>query len=275
MLKSSDKNLAELIVEALSYGPNQTLEDIRENADSIEKTEFTLQAWYKALSRLSDESIVVKQGKRYSLNTSWIVDVLQFSESMRRHYLEDDQESIVLPDEERESKIFKFKDLLSMNTFWAHVLVKIASQTKDKTLYIYNPHFWFYLAHGDVEEQYSRSMEEMGVEIYLIVGSNSFLDKWNAKFFEDNVRHWLSPEPIYPERHKYYNALGEYFIEVTLSEETASKIEKIFTQAKSLSDVSQLELIDLFQKKSPCKMKITKKHSKAPAFKKKIKSYFP
>lgn len=277
MLFAENQTIKELIVQELSYSPSLTLQELTEKISPKLKQKITLQGWYKALKILIAQGIIIKEKKKYILNTSWVVDVLQWSHRLKNVYIEKENEPVIaLPKKEREKVTFKFPDLLTMNGFWAHLLVYIGSQNpKDPIIYAYNPHFWFYLAQSAVEKQYNRGLESFGIKTLIIIGSNSFLDKWNAQFFEKtSIEYYFSKKPFYPDQTKYINYFGDYLIEVKVKKEMAKKIDHLFKNTISLSDISQLELMGLFQEKSLCTITVSKDGKKGGVFKRKIKRYF-
>lgn len=276
MLFTKDQPIAELIVQELSHSPHLTLEELTKRLTPKLKQKITLQGWYKALKRLIEQGVVIKQKRKYALNISWVVDALQWAHRLKGVYVEKEKERVIaLPKKEKEKVVFRFSDLLSMNSFWAHLLVHIASQLARPVIYAYNPHFWFYLAHGEVEKQYNRSLDSFGTKTLIVIGSDSFLDKWNAQFFDKtNIEYHFLKKPMFPDLGKYVNYFGEYLIEVKVDKAMAKKIEQLFKNTTSLSDISQLELIALFQEKAPCTITVSKNKRKGEPFKRKIKRYF-
>jgi len=277
MLFTENQTIKELIVQELSCSPHSTLEELIKNISPKLKQKITLQGWYKALKGLITQGIIIKEKKKYILNTSWVVDALQWSYYLKNVYIDKEKEKVIaLPQKEKEKMVYKFPDLLAMNSFWAHLLVYIGSRKpKDPIIYAYNPHFWFYLAQSAVERQYNRGLEAYGVKVWIIIGSNSFLDKWNSQFFEKtSIEYYFAQKPFYSDGTKYINYFDDYLIEIKLKKEMAKKIDQLFKKTTSLSDISQLELIGLFQEKSPCIVTITKDKQKGEIFKRKIKRYF-
>ncbi len=277
MLFTENQTIKELLIQELSYSPHLTLEEIIEKISPKLKQTITLQGWYKALKTLIAQGVIIKEKKRYVLNTSWVVDALRWSHQLKNSYIDKEKERVItLPKKEKEKVTFKFPDLLAMNSFWAHLLVFIGSQKpKDPMIYAYNPHFWFYLAQSTIEKQYNRGLENFGVKVFMIIGSNSFLDKWNAQFFnKTSIDYYFSQKPFYSDGTKYINYFDEYLIEIKLKKEMAKKIDHLFKNTGSLADISLLGLISLFQEKSPCTVTVSKNKIKGQTFKKKIKRYF-
>ncbi len=277
MLMTPHQTFDELIIQELSRSPHLSLENLIRSINPKLKQEITLQAWYKALRRLQNQGVIIKQAKRYTLNVSWLVQVLKWTHTLRRTYIDQVKEKVIqLPTREKQKIRFRFPDLLALNSFWAHILVHIGSLSSGgKVVYAYNPHFWFYLAHGAVERQYNQSMKTHKVKTKIIIGAATFLDRWNAQFFAPKIiEHWLSPNPLYPEQHKYFNYLSGYFLEIQINKKMAQKIDHLFKRINSLAEISPLELIGLFQEKSPCQMIVSKNRQKGEAFTRKIKRYF-
>lgn len=277
MLFTPKQTLDEQIIQELSKTPHLELEKLIKKISPRLKQKISLQGWYKAIKRLLDLGVVIKQRKKYTLNVSWLVQVLKWAHTLKAVYVDRAKQKVIkLPVLQKQKVKFTFPDLLALNAFWAHILVHIGSLTRgEKTVYAYNPHFWFYLAHGDFEKQYNQSMKAHKVKTQIIIGANTFLDKWNAQFFDPKIiEHWLSPKPLYPEQHKYINYINGYLLEIQINKKTAQKIDELFKKTKSLSDLSQLELIGLFQERAPCTMTVSKNHQKGTAFARKIKRYF-
>lgn len=276
MLLTSQQNICEHIAQVLSHHPNSSLQELQQRIKSQYQKKLTLQAWYKALKKLIQDGVVIKQKMTYSLNTSWVADILRWSHTLKQNYIENTRTQVIkLPTKEKEKIIYRFPNLLALNSFWAHVLVYIGAQyPKNNTVYGYNPHFWFYLAHSSVEKQYNRSMGEVGAKTYLIIGSKTFLDIWNEQFFPKNVEYWCSPKPLYLQKWHYINYVAGFLLDIKIDKKMADSIDKLYKSVISLQDINQLEIIAMFQDKVSCSMTISKNKRGGEAFKRKILRYF-
>jgi len=276
MLCTHNETLAELIIRELSKRPRMELAELIALVSPRLSKPITLQAWYKTLQKLTKDGVIVKVGKRYSLNASWLAQILHWAGVIDRVYIDQEVWPVIeLPTKANQKIVYRFRNPIDLDTFWGHLLVHIASQKKGVKVYAYNPHFWFYLGHGHVEERYNKSMIEFKAHSYIIVGSDSFLDKWNAKFFPKKYfSYWLSPKPLYPDNSRALNYIGGYFLEIKLHKDTAQKIHELFSRVKNLSDVSQIELISIFQRKALCTLTVSLASGKDEAFKRKIARHF-
>ena len=103
-------------------------------------------------------------------------------------------------------------------------------------------------------------------------------DKGKSKnclsFSQKYFSYWLSPKSLYPDNSRALNYIGGYFLEIKLHKDTAQKIHELFSRVKNLSDVSQIELISIFQRKALCTLTVSLASGKDEAFKRKIARHF-
>jgi hypothetical protein len=274
MLASHKERVDDLIVEALAERPAQTAADLLARVQPLLDNELTSQGWYKALRRLIAQEVLIKIGKTYSLNTRWILSVIRWAEQAERTHLTHPQLPTIRLPKGRERITYRFKNLLEMDTFWGHLLVYIAARAKKpRVLYAYNPHFWFYLAHEQSEKEYNKGMNEFGVKTVMLIGSKSFLDRWNAQFFDRFIYSWLHPSALFQDTSRHYNYLDGYFMEVRIAPEAAREIDALFLRVKTIGDVSPLELIRIFHTRRACSITLSKSRAKGEKLKMRVERY--
>jgi len=274
MLAGQNERVDDRIVEALAERPAQTAAELLKKVQPSIENKLTVQGWYKALRRLIAQEVLIKTGKTYSLNTRWIRSVMRWSERAERSHLTHPPLPTIRLPRGRERVTYHFKNLLEMDVFWGHLLVYIAAHAKKpRVLYAYNPHFWFYLAHEQAEQEYNKGMNDFGVQTMLLIGSKSFLDRWNSQFFDRSIRHWLHPVPLFANVKNAFNYLGGYWMEVGLSPGTSAVIDELFTRAKSIEDVSPLALLNIFHAEQACSISVSCSRSKGERLKKMCERY--
>lgn len=102
------------------------------------------------------------------------------------------------------------------------------------------------------------------------------MDLWSEKKHpEKTLRYYCSPKQLFNHR-LYLTAIGQYYIQVKISEEMAVNIDKLFHDTKFDIDSQEppQHVSDFFKQKSPCTMTIEKNAEKAEKFKRKIGRYF-
>src|SRR3989344_4708149 len=274
MLASAHQHIDDQIVAALSARPAQTASELFAKVCSPLQDKLTVQGWYKALRRLMAQEVLIKTGTTYSLNTRWILSAVRLIEQAERSHLVAPPLSPLRLPHGHQRITSHFNNLLQMDTFWGHMLVYVASQSKRPgVLYAYNPHFWYYLAHEQSEKEYSKGMGTFGVKTRMVIGSKSFLERWNAQFFDQSISHWLHPVPLYGSQCAAYNYLDGYFMEIKIAPQAAKKIEDLFSSVKSLDQISPLTLVSIFHAHNPCSINISKSKVRGEGLKRKVESY--
>ncbi len=274
MLASGKPKIDDLIVRALATRPAQTASELLQQIETRLKNKPTTQGWYKALRRLLAQEVLIKDGQTYSLNTRWVLSVIRWAEQAEKtHLISPPFEPVRLP-KGKQRITFHFKSLVAMDTFWGHLLVYIASQAKrPPTLWAYNHHFWFYLAHEQSEVEYNKGMREYGVKTRMLIGSDGFLDRWSTGFFDSTFKFWLHPVPLYKDETAIYNYLDGYFMEVKIATSAAKAIDQLFKETKNLDQISPLTLIRIFHSNAPCTLTISRAKTRGEALKSKVEKF--
>ncbi|MEK7601092.1 MAG: hypothetical protein AAB480_00980 [Patescibacteria group bacterium] len=274
MLAGRTERIDDVIVGKLAERPAQTAAELFVRVRPHIGDVPTPQGWYKALRRLIAQEVLIKTGKLYSLNTRWLLSIIRLAEQAEQTHLTHPPLPTIRLPRGRERVTYRFKNLLEMDTFWGHLLVYIAARAKKpRVLYAYNPHFWFYLAHEQAEKEYNKGMRDLGVKTIMLIGSKSFLDRWNANFFDNSIRAWLHPVPLFKDSRVAYNLLGEYFMEIKISPESAKSVDTLFAGAKSLNDVSPLALLHMLHSRQSCSITISRGATKSRQLRRLAKRY--
>ncbi len=142
MLCTKHETIADRIICELAREPRQELSTLIEKIAPKMKKKMTLQAWYKSIKNLIDSAAVIKEGKRYSLNSVWLAGFLQVAETIQRVYVEEESARVVaLPSKANQKITYRFRSALGLDKFWGHLLAYLASQHKGVKVYAYNPAF--------------------------------------------------------------------------------------------------------------------------------------
>lgn len=276
MIYSKHQNLADAVVDYLTYHPGSSLSAMRVGVEAtIGRASF--QAWYKALGRLLDDGVIVKIKKRYSLSATWASKVMRLGFFIRSNYLSKEaRHPIDLPTVAGEKTAYRFPDLVTMDTFWGHLAISLIVRNPGKAFYFYNPHTWFFVAHEFESKAYFESMQMYKVKNYTVVGGKTPIDEWSAKFHPKAIsQYYCSAKSLFDHR-LYITAIGDYYIEVTIEEGMARKIDLLFRAAifDPRKERPPKGIENLFEHKSPCKMVVYLNPIKAAQFSRRIHRFF-
>jgi hypothetical protein len=165
--------------------------------------------------------------------------------------------------------------LLKMNDFWSHILLILIQQSKNKILLGWNPHPWFHLVQTEQEKQYIQSLTLAGSKLYLIVGGNTFLDRWTEKFWDKNtVAYSFGKSNFATERTTYINVVDDYVLTVKIDPKVAHQIDDIYKNVQSMDDINLQSILSLFHQKTKISVRLEKDAEKARKVKIKFKKYW-
>ncbi|MDD5068032.1 MAG: hypothetical protein PHS53_01030 [Candidatus Pacebacteria bacterium] len=268
------KKLAETILEALSTEQFLNASQIHKKVVEVGGRKYTIQGLYKELKKLQEEGMLFKLETRYSLRLPWVLNFLSLADTLSSTYIERPRSPLVLP-EINKKEIWHFTDLLKMNDFWSHLLLMIIQQSKKKILLGWNPHPWFHLVQTKQEKQYIESLKLAKSKLYLIVGGNSFLDKWTEKFWDKKaVEYSFSKSDFQNERSTYINVVDDFVVTVKLDPKTAEEIDRIYEKTKSLNDLDLQAVLAIFRKKTKCSIWLENNPEKARKITIKFKKFW-
>ncbi|HEV7449352.1 MAG TPA: hypothetical protein VGP13_02305 [Candidatus Paceibacterota bacterium] len=262
------------IIKTLAAHPSLGGQDIQKKVAQMSGERYSIQGVYKDLRKLQKEGVIFKLRKKYSLRLPWVLEYIEQADAMADTYLERPSLPTLFPSKGQKT-IWHFTDLLKMNDFWSHLLLLLLQQSKDKTLLGYNPHPWFHLVQTKQEEQYIHALRRTSSKLRLIVGGNTYLDKWTEKFLDKRVvSHSFAKSSFHTERAIYFNVIDDYVITVKLDPHIAQEIDRIYADTKSMDDLDLLSVLRLFRQKTKVRMWLEQNPAKAKGFRTKFKKFW-
>lgn len=268
------ESLAQHLIKTLAHQQFTDVQNLRGKITEASGKKYSLQGFYKELKKLQDRGVVFKLGNKYSLRLPWVLDSLALAQVLEKNYVERPQLITILPDINKK-EIWHFTDLLKMNDFWSHILLILIQQSKNKILLGWNPHPWFHLVQTKQEEQYIKALKLAKSKLYLIVGGNTFLDKWTEKFWDkDTVKYSFGKSDFDAERATYINVVDEYVLTVKLDLKIAREIDEIYRNAKSMEELDLQSVLSIFQRKTKATIWLERNPEKARKIKTKFKKYW-
>lgn len=268
------KQLSHFIVKALAQEPSLDVSELNKYIVAESGKNYSIQGLYKELKNLQQEGVLFKLGNKYSLRLPWVLDFVSLADSLSRVYVERPQFSNILP-EIGKKEIWHFSNLLKMNDFWSHLLLILLKQSKNKILLGWNPHPWFHLVQTEKEEQYIKALKLVKSKLYLIVGGNTFLDKWTEKFWkEKNIKYSFGKSDFQDQRSLYVNVVDDYVVTIKLDSKTSQAIDQIYQETKTINDLDLSAIISIFNQKTNASIWLEKNPEKAKKIGIKFKKFW-
>lgn len=269
-----EKQLSHYLLKALSAEQSLEVKILNEKIKKESGKSYSVQGLYKELRNLQKEGVVFKLGNKYSLRLPWVLDFISQSEVLSKTYVERPQLTAILPNANKK-EIWHFSNLLKMNDFWSHLLLILLEQSKDKVVLGWNPHPWFHLVQTEKEEQYIKALKLAKSKLYLIVGGNTFLDKWTEKFWDEKVvKYSYGKSDFHKERSLYLNVVDDYVINIKLDSDISHAIDAIYTRTKSMNDLDLPSILSIFNQKTDASIWLEKNPEKAKKIRNKFRKFW-
>ncbi len=270
LLKPS--TLEEVVVKFLSEGEKSTatlLTKIRESGRDITK-----QGFYKALRKLKGEEIILVYRKIVSLDTVWIKKMGDlFEEITKAHALRRDSFDIVGLDD-RESMTYLFSNAKNLDTFWGYIQSILIHKIEPcEPIFSYDPHYWFYIARKEREQELLKEMVEHKRQFLMTVGGTTPLDKVVRQDFNNDYLQY-NYKKMFDAPNYYITLLSDYIIEVTLDISVSTEIENIYQNEKVITAEIINSLDKLLLSKGRNKIKISRNRKRAVLLRKKFQKDF-
>lgn len=260
MLFGLDRRLDDLVVEMLLDAPGTAAAALQEKLSGLGE-QNTIQALYYTLTRLEDAGIIYKLQRRYFVRPSWLLKMKVRAERCLQAYPEN---PFLLPTESKAE--WKLKSLAELHSWWSNVTTTLFGDAAVREYYEWVPHVWFHLSSTGLEDQVLESHAQRSVPYYLLVGSDSYLDRSYLDLrsrVEGVTRFFASP----PDRLRsaYISVLGAYTITITLDEKLSQHIDELFSSVRQAADFDPRQFERLKQKKSTINFLLERNEAKALA----------
>lgn len=273
MILHAKENLEDFIVKLLAESSGFSVSEIIKRISEDHK-KFTLQAVYKELRKLQNGGVVVKLKHAYSLRLPWILDFVSLADTISNTYLDSPSLTSILPDRHKK-EIWHFNNLMKLNNFWSHVLLTLIQQSKKKTLLGWNPHPWFHIIQTKQEEQYIKSLGIAKGKLYLIIGGNTYLDRWAERFFNKKVVEYSFGKSVFEkDRSTYVNVIDDYIVTVKLDGKTTQLIESLYKNTNSAEQINISATLAVFNGKVKSSLWLEKNPQKAEILKNRFNRFF-
>ena len=234
----------------------------------------SLQKFYKELRKLQSSGVVFKLKQSYGLRLPWAIDFMSLADTISNTYVNPPLLSSILPDKNKK-KIWHFDNLLKLNDFWSHILLILIQHSKKKILLGWNPHPWFHLVQAKQEEQYLKSLGLAKSKLYLIIGGNTYLDRWTEKFLNKKVVEYSFGKSVFEKnRSIYLNVIDDYVVTVKMDTKTNQEIENLYKNIISVENMNIATMLRIFHSKVKASVWLEKNLRKADILRGRFTKFF-
>jgi hypothetical protein len=234
----------------------------------------TFQAVRKAILELVEDSVLVKEGKEFSINKQWVLETKKTLDTLYSDLNKERTRARGVESIKGEVSVFTFGSLNEMMRFWQELIDDWFNNFKkgDYNLNCYQAaHTWEGLLHLDREKKLMGQLKKKGIISHILSTGNTPLDKNIRKFYESiGVKTYISPSISTFDKSYYVGTYGDLIIQAQYPEKLVAALERFFKKNKSIEELNLKELSDIVNKKTEIKLTVIKNLSMAKQINKSI-----
>ena len=273
MLCDTQHRLEGLIVETLAHNPSVSALWLQERI-KLRYRAFSIQAVYQELRKLRKNGVVVKVGENFSLRTGWVLEVMELSDSMYDNYLCRPGAQELFP-EVGQKNSWQLPDLYSVGAFCSQLVLSVIQHSGQKMCFEYAPHAWYHLCPGPNEAQFLKALELTKCQYFLVVGSDSYLDKkYNEWFSQVSGEIAFGHHIQESTREQYSFVCGDFIGTIKLPSAMRNSLDSLFMNVRSDHDVQVNEIMSLFRERIKGVVSLSNNPDKARRLQKRFKIFF-
>jgi len=271
MIESKKQSIEDIVVETLAKNPYTLGPDLLLLIQKI-RPKTTKQALYSALKSLMESETVAKIGNKYFLSRLWLQKINKLFKTQKEKEIVRD---VIFDLKDKESISYHFPSLLTCDTYWAHVFNLLIDWTpEDCPIFVWNPHEIFTVGRNQIEKDIFKEFQEKNKYAFFITRENSVLDLEFKKIWSNSHVSITTDDKIKFENSYYLNIFQDFIIEVYLDEKLTKEIDNFYKNNQKLNGDNIKIFENLFSKKYPVRMKISRKKEKASLLRKKLSKDF-
>jgi len=272
------KRVKDMIIDILAFEWPLSLSQIYNRIKKNYSHSVTCQATYKAITELLDAGVLIKENKLYSINADWIDKLKEFCLHIQKNHSEEEKlpliEGVLKAKTDNNVTVLTFNSTLEMDKMWMRIkkeYYKNLDKEKDVTFWE-GAHCWWLLIYPESEHEELNRLKEKGVRHFFINHGDKNLDKHAKKFYEHaNIEFKIDKGPVECD----IGVFGDTIMQVYLPKEIKHKIERIYEDYKSASEINIPEFIDnVLKKKVQINLILTKNKEIADQLKKRVLNEF-
>lgn len=265
------KKLNDLIVNKLIEDKSISTQKLHKEV--AKEYDISLPNFYKVISNLLDEQILIKRDKKLFLHNRWVMWFIDIAERLKNTYLTEEKNIIELQD--WEAMYHKASNVEALDGVRGDRMLQVNRVYGNKeATYVYQAHPYYALWMKNTEMAFFKEAKKLA-DVYFLTWNSNFLDTYWANLYSEIGIQSIASDTV-PFLKDWYcvTVIGDYVFEVLYPKEISDYLKIFFDSIKKLEDLNQELFERVFKMKADFKLTLRRDTNQADNIKKIFKKIF-
>jgi hypothetical protein len=251
------KNVKDLVFSILSAEYPLSIIELTNRIQRNYNISVTYQAVRKAIEGLLEQGVLLKQGKKYSVDKDWIFKLRSFFDQLLTRYDEgrSTNEFTVEPGKENYA-VYTLPSLFELDVFWGDVLWYLTDHLtpQEDRNHVYVEYYaWWMLINLGRETKLVEHCVKKKVKVHMVLSRDLPLNRWAAKIYSDMGYRMKIAADRDSGEYIVINILGDTVLQIRYPAAIIKKVRSFFEKYSTTQDMSMKEITEIAH--SPCEIK--------------------
>lgn len=235
---------------------------------------ISLPNFYKVVSKLLDEQILIKDAGKLSLHSRRIGEFGEVADKLKKTYFETWFGPIDL--KEWEMMNFQANSIKDIDGIWGDVFLNVHRlHETSEPMYVYHAHPYYALWMHKTEMTFFAAAQKKAA-VFLLFSDTCFLDGyWSDLYIKAGMKHVaMSKKHPFLQDGYCLNVIWDYIFEFMYPKTISEYFKVFFSSVHEISQFNKELFGKIFEMKWDCKVTLRRNKKDAEMFKKEFKKYF-
>jgi len=243
------KNAKDLVFSILSKKQPLSAIELHNIIRRTYNASLTYQAVSKAITKLVEKKVLLKEGKFYSISQTWLINVkVVIDKLLTTNKSTQEVRSFNVEIAHSDYAVYTFSNLLDLDNFWDDMLIYLTDnmQKEEHQSFLAHAHYgWWLLINLGRETKLFAYMIKKGLTCYNLFIGKYPLNLWAEKIYKDmGVIFKVIEDPSIDESITL-NVIGDTVIQVHYPKKILNKLSTFYKKYKNTQEMSLREISEL------------------------------
>lgn len=272
MLLGTRPNVKEILIHCFRISSCLSANEIYEWVAKVRKV--SKRTVLKELANLIQEGVLIKLKERYLVKSTWIFDLMHLAEDLRNKQQNRDNLLFQLPGI-NEKKTWKLFSVRRLDAFWEHIIFILYKLSRQRTMYVWVPHYWFHLIDFRKEQQIFRAMHIDSNKRFYLIGGDTFIDRMPEKFWDRGIYRWVhNPIGFRGNPRIWYCVIDDYILSGTFTKSFTHECDSMCKAVQSEDELNFRDVQKLVDRRTTITVTLERNSKKARRLTEQFLPYF-